>query len=110
MDPIPEISHYNLMNALCGGAVTLIDATGTRSYQTMHIPTAIDFEAKQRVLADLMPKDTTALIVVYCGGPECTAYLRGARAVELLGYTNVRHYAPGISGWKVAMSELAGAL
>jgi rhodanese-related sulfurtransferase len=106
MDPIPEISHHNLMGALLDGSATLIDVNGTESYQAGHIPSAIDFEAKSSVLADLLPADKSALIVVYCGGPECSAYLRGARAVETLGYTNVRHYADGISGWKASMGEV----
>jgi rhodanese-related sulfurtransferase len=105
MDPIPEISHYNLMNALCAGSATVIDVNGTASYESLHIPTAIDFEAKSSVLVDLLPADHAALIVVYCGGPSCSAYLRAARAVETLGYTNIRHYADGISGWKAATTE-----
>jgi rhodanese-related sulfurtransferase len=33
-------------------------------------------------------------------GEQCTAYKAAAAAAETLGYTNVKQFAPGISGWK----------
>jgi rhodanese-related sulfurtransferase len=41
----------------------------------------------------------TTLIVAYCGGPECGAYKAAADAAAALGYTNIKHYSEGISGW-----------
>jgi rhodanese-related sulfurtransferase len=106
MDPIPEISHHDLTSALCRGGVTLIDVNGSESFQASHIPTAIDFEAESSKLASLLPRDKSELVVVYCGGPECSAYLEGARAAQTLGYANVKHYAPGITGWNAALTEI----
>jgi len=44
--------------------------------------------------------DKSALIVAYCGSEHCGAYKKGAKAAAELGYTNVKHFAPGIKGWK----------
>ena len=52
--------------------------------------------------AGLLPKDKGALIVAYCGGPKCNAYKAAAKAAEKLGYTNVKQFGAGISGWKKA--------
>jgi len=49
-----------------------------------------------------LPADKAALVVAYCGGPKCMAYQAGADAAMKLGYTNVKHFPGGISGWKKA--------
>ena len=76
------------------------DSNGTDSFKDGHIPTAIDFEAKASHLADNLPSDKHALIVAYCGSPECPAWKQAASAVAALGYTNVKHFVGGISGWE----------
>jgi rhodanese-related sulfurtransferase len=45
-------------------------------------------------------------VVAYCGNEYCTAYLSAATAAQQLGYTNVKHYAPGIDGWKKSGAKL----
>ncbi len=109
MQTFPEISHAELVDAIDNGMVTLLDCNGTESFKAGHIPHAIDFEAKSAVLADLLPRNKSSLVVAYCGGPSCDAYLRGAKAAQTLGYTHVWHYAGGISGWKAAHAEVESA-
>jgi rhodanese-related sulfurtransferase len=109
MDTFPEISFDDLSKAIANKSVTLIDVNGTASFQDGHIPKAIDFEAQASNLASLLPKDKSALIVCYCGGPACTAYLRGAKAAQTLGYSNVKHFTPGITGWKSAHAKVETA-
>ena len=92
-----------------GQKVTLLDANGSESYQAGHIPGAIDFEAQKKNLASVLPKDKNALIVAYCGGPQCKAYQSAAQAAEKLGYKNVKHLSAGISGWEKAGQKLASA-
>ncbi len=82
--------------------VFLIDCNGGDSYKAGHIPGAIDFSASKDKLAELLPKDKAALIVAYCGGPKCGAYKAGVEAATKLGYTNVKHFGDGLSGWKEA--------
>ncbi len=99
---VPDISHDDLKAAIASGKIALIDVNGTDSYKAGHIPGAIDFEASEAKLASLLPADKSALVVAYCGNEKCNAYKEGATAAEKLGYTNVKHYAQGIAGWKKA--------
>ena len=80
----------------------IIDVNGSDSYKEGHVPTALNFAAIEDKLAASLPADKNTLIVAYCGNPKCPAYLRAAKAVKKLGYTNVKHMAEGISGWKSA--------
>jgi rhodanese-related sulfurtransferase len=106
---VGEITLDELKQAVASNLVTLIDVNGTDSYKSGHIPGAIDFEASKDELASKLPAEKDALIVAYCGGPACGAYKKGATAAMELGYTNVKHYKGGLSGWKEAGEELAKA-
>jgi rhodanese-related sulfurtransferase len=96
----PAISQDELKQAIADKAVVLLDANGSDSYQAGHIPGAIDFAANKDNLASVLPTDKHQLVVAYCGGEKCTAYQAAADAAVKLGYLDVRHFAPGISGWK----------
>ena len=95
-----DISLPDLKAAIASGKVAIIDVNGSDSYKDGHIPGAIDFDANSAKLASLLPANKSALVVAYCGNPHCSAYREGAEAAEKLGYTNVKHFAPGIQGWK----------
>lgn len=97
---ISDISQADLQAAIASKSVVLLDVNGSESYGDGHIPGAIDFEAQGKDIAKLLPADKNALIVAYCGNERCTAYKEGAKAALALGYTNVKHFAPGIAGWK----------
>ncbi|MEO5365867.1 MAG: rhodanese-like domain-containing protein [Magnetococcus sp. WYHC-3] len=99
---VPDISLADLKQALADKTVTLLDCNGSMSYTNCHIPGAIDFEASKADLAKKLPMDKSALVVAYCGGPKCMAYKGGAQAAIKLGYTNVKHFSGGLSGWKDA--------
>ena len=96
----PDISHEELAKAVESKTVAVIDVNGSESFKQGRIPGAIDFEAKKDQLANLLPADKGTLVVAYCGGPMCKAYKEAAKATAALGYTNVKHYSGGISGWK----------
>lgn len=99
---VPDISLDDLKQAIADKTVTLLDCNGSKSYANGHIPGAIDFEGTKADLAKRMPTDKAALVVAYCGGPKCLAYKAGAAAAIKLGYTNVKHFSGGVSGWKDA--------
>ena len=101
-----DISIADLKAAVAAKTVTVLDANGTDSWQAGHVPGAIDFATQKDKLASLLPQDKGALIVAYCGGPKCGAYKAAAAAAQKLGYTNVKHLAAGISGWKTAGAEM----
>ena len=97
-----DITIPDLKADMAAGKVTLLDANGTKSWKEGHIPGAIDFKGSKDQLANLLPKDKSAPIVAYCGGPQCVAYKAAVKAAEDLGYTNIKHLPAGISGWKKA--------
>ncbi len=99
---IADISHDELKQAIEAKKVTLIDVNGSQSFKGGHIPGAIDFASSKADLASKLPQDKNALVVAYCGNEHCGAYQEGAKAAQALGYTNVKHYAKGIQGWKKA--------
>jgi len=103
---IANISHDELVKAVESKSAVVIDVNGSESYKEGHIPTAIDFEANKADLAAKLPADKGALIVAYCGSEACKAYKKAAQAAVDLGYTNVKHYSGGLSGWKEAKSPL----
>ena len=98
----PDVSIADVKTSIAAKTIVLVDANGTESWKKGHIPGAIDFEASKDKLADLLPKDKAALVVAYCGGPQCGAYKAAAEAAKSLGYTNVKHLSAGIKGWKKA--------
>lgn len=102
----PDISIADLKQAIADKKVTVIDVNGAASYKAGHVPTAVDFETQGSNLASVLPADKGALVVAYCGGPQCSAYKAAAKEAEKLGYTNVKHLSAGISGWKAAKEPL----
>jgi AhpD family alkylhydroperoxidase len=96
---VPDISLSDLKLAVAESAVVLIDCNGSESYAASHIPGAIDFEAAGSDLAKQLPQNKAALIVAYCAGPKCLAYKAGVAAAAQLGYTNVKYFPGGITGW-----------
>ncbi|MFI5337765.1 MAG: rhodanese-like domain-containing protein [Opitutales bacterium] len=99
-DKYADISHADLKAALATGQATVLDVNGTESYTKGHIPGALDFDTVKAALVSKLPADKSALIVAYCGGPQCIAYREAYDAAVALGYTNVKHYRGGLSGWE----------
>lgn len=106
---VPDISLADLKQAIADKTVTLLDCNGSESYAKGHLPGAINFETAKTALADKLPKEKSALVVAYCGGPKCLAYKAGAEAATKLGYTNVKHFSGGIKGWKEAAEKVETA-
>ena len=103
---IADISHADLQAAVAKKSAVIFDVNGSDSFAEGRIPGAIDYIANQNKIASLLPKDKTALVVAYCGNEQCTAYRAAADAAIALGYTNVKHYAPGIDGWKKSGAKI----
>ena len=85
----PDVTIQEPKGAMATGKVTVIDVNGTDAFRDGHIPGAIDFEANAQKIEKVLPKDNDALIVAYCGGPQCMAYKSAAKKAVALGYTNV---------------------
>lgn len=97
-----DITIPELKKAITDKSVTVIDVNGTESYDSGHIPSAIDYTKNKATIEKSLPTDKGALVVAYCGGPKCGAYQAAAKKAKELGYTNVKHLSAGISGWKEA--------
>src|SRR6266446_5528770 len=95
---VQDISVSDLKTAIDAKKVILLDANGSKSWKQGHIPGAIDFKASSDKLASVLPSDKGALVVAYCGGPQCKAYKTAVEAAQKLGYTNIKHLPAGISG------------
>jgi len=102
----PDISIGDLKTAMSSQKVILLDANGTESWQSGHIPRAIDFSASKANLAGVLPQDKSVLVVAYCGNPQCPAYRAAAAAAKKLGYKNIKHLVAGIQGWKSAGEKI----
>ena len=102
----PDISQADLQSAIAAGNVVLLDCNGTESYEKGHLPGALDYQSVSADLQGALPADKGALVVAYCGGPKCNAYKKGAGAAAALGYSNVKHYSGGLSGWSSAKLPL----
>jgi rhodanese-related sulfurtransferase len=98
----PNITIGDLKAAIASKQVVLLDANGSESWQSGHIPGAIDFSSNKEQLSSVLPKDKNALVVAYCGNPQCHAYQAAADAAKKLGYKNIKHLTVGIMGWKDA--------
>lgn len=98
----PDISIADLKQAIADKKVTVIDVNGAASHKAGHIPGAVDFATKGADLGSVLPADRGALVVAYCGSPRCNAYKAAAKKAAELGYTNVKHFSAGKSGWAAA--------
>ncbi len=101
-----NISIDELKTAIADKSVVVVDVNGTESFTKGHIPTAIDFIAVKDSFGDKLPADKSTLVVAYCGSESCGAYAKAAKAAQELGYTNVKHFSPGLKGWKEAGEDL----
>lgn len=95
----PGISDQDLKQVVASKQVTLLDISGTDAFNDGHIPGAIDFAANKDSLNAHLPPDKTSLVIVYCHTEACPDYTTAAGAAVDLGYTNVKFYAPGLTGW-----------
>ena len=95
-----EISKADLQKLVAEKAVFAIDVNSDESFKEEHVPGAIHFSANEKNFAQVLPKDKNAAIVAYCGGVQCTAWKKAAEKACELGYTNIKHFKEGITGWK----------
>lgn len=79
--------------------IFVIDANGRKSFEKNHVPGAVHYDAIKKNFAKALPQDKNTMIVAYCGGPLCEAWKKSAEEACNLGYTNIRHFKAGISGW-----------
>jgi len=101
---LPQISREELKGTLDRGEpITLVEALPEMYYRKAHLPGAINIPVER--VAELAPQllpDQDAPIVVYCANVSCPTSELAARALQDLGYRNVREYAAGKQDWQAA--------
>jgi rhodanese-related sulfurtransferase len=90
-----------------GDAFRLIDVREDSEWERGHLPGAIHLGRGilERDIEALIP-DTSADIVLYCGGGYRSAL--AADALQRMGYTNVKSMDGGFRGWKDAGLAIEG--
>lgn len=93
--------------------VTLIEVLGADSFESGHLPEAINIPTPREMSPEEMtqaakaqglgPDDT---VVVYCASYTCTASTRAARLLLEAGFENVLDFKAGKAGWQDAGFEL----
>lgn len=104
---LPAITTEELAAVVrMGGPVLLVDARNPETYAQGHLPGAINVPADRvDLLASTLPKE--AVIVVYCGGPECPHSLLVGRWLVTAGWPKVLHYRGGFPAWQEAGHAVA---
>ena len=94
---ITEVSMNYVKENFLAKKVTVVDALkeGDMIKGAIRIPA----DADDKTIAAKL-KDKKSEIICYCYGPSCDAGMTLAERLVGLGYTNVKHYAGGISEWK----------
>ena len=98
-ETFPLISKAELQAVAGKPDAFIVDVNSEGSFKKDHVPGAIHFGTHKKDFAKLLPKDKATLIVAYCGGPSCTAWHKAGEIACKAGYTNVKHFKDGISGW-----------
>ena len=95
----PLVTKSELKELTTKKSAFIVDVNSQESFEKAHVPGAILFESHKKDFSQVLPKDKNTLIVAYCGGPACEAWKKAAEEACKLGYTTIRHYKEGISGW-----------
>lgn len=100
IEPFRRIDAKSLDSKRQGAApIYIYDNNSPERYAKGHVPGAVSM-AKDAVKADALPPNKDAMLVFYCGSPQCMACHAAAKAAIALGYTNVFIMPDGIKGWE----------
>lgn len=89
---------------LATGEAYIIDVREVSEYEEGHVAGAVNIPLRTLTAnLDLIPMDQP--VVVYCASGHRAGM--ATSALRVLGYENVRSFAPGIKGWKAAEEPLS---
>ncbi len=95
-----ETDAWDLRAALeKGGKIIIVDARSPQSYQTEHIPGAVNLPHRTMNPESTAQLDRSALYIVYCDGIGCNASTKGALNLAKLGF-RVKELIGGLDWWK----------
>lgn len=93
---IQTVTKDELKELIGAEQIVLIDARDADSYNAGHIEGAINFGQAE------LPADKNAVLVFYCGGTKCPAASKAAKQAAEMGYTQVKVFTEGWSGWSAS--------
>ena len=101
------ISLDRLRNLVSNHQSIILDARAAPFYQQGHIPGALnlsrdDFAADYRHLRPTLDTSKDKSVIVYCSGGDCHDSRMVASALLSLGFSQVRVFTGGWSGWTEA--------
>ena len=95
-----ETDAWDLRAALDKGErIVVVDARSPQSYNTEHIPGAVNIPHRTMTEESTRPLDRSALDVVDCDGIGCNASTKGALNLARLGF-RVKELMGGLVWWK----------
>ncbi len=83
------------------GAAQIVDVLPSHEYDAAHIRGAIHIPLRNLLRDAPATLDRARPVVVYCRDCLCDLSARAAAQLELVGYTDVRHYFRGKADWIV---------
>jgi len=89
------VTHDEMREASAKGAAAIIDVREPGEFASGRIPGAVNHPLS-RFDVNKLPKDKPLIFVCLSGARSATA----ARHVIASGRADVRHYAPGMTGWR----------
>jgi rhodanese-related sulfurtransferase len=98
-DHYPLITHSELTQSIQSKSVVVIDVNSQESFDKNHVTGAFHYGSHKADFEKQLPAKKDAMIVAYCGGPQCGAWKKAAERACEQGYTHILHYKDGISGW-----------
>lgn len=89
------VTHDEMRAASVNGDAAIIDVREPAEFASGRIPGSVNHPLS-RFDVNKLPKDKPLIVVCLSGARSATA----ARQVLASGRTDVRHYAPGMMGWR----------
>jgi rhodanese-related sulfurtransferase len=101
--PADEIAHDDLVRAVEGKSVAVVDVREPNEFAGGHIPGAINLPLSQ-FQPEQLPQDQPVVLVCQSGRRSGIAL----RQAEDAGVTGIRHYAGGTKGWRERGAPVEG--
>jgi rhodanese-related sulfurtransferase len=98
---VREIRHRELARMRASGGVQIVDVLPSHEYDAAHIRGAVHIPLRGIIRDAPASLDRTRPVVVYCRDCLCDLSARAAAQLEMLGFTEVRHYFRGKADWIV---------
>ena len=92
---VPGVTHDEMRAASAKGEAAIVDVREPGEFASGRIPGSVNLPLS-RFDANRLPKDKPVIFVCATGARSGTA----ARHVMSAGRQDVRHYAPGMMGWR----------